>query len=227
METEFSMSVFYSNERLELLIPEEDFNQKDEIDAKSNGEYQLQQPHITPQERQQQLTANQNVELPITTNQNTVSNNTTATTNSTGNVGSRRTRSRKKSHHFRSKTGEPLTVDFILAAKNNNLNGVGGVHQHDALNATSSSSSLKKQEELTNIRKLYFRNLKKKQLKISRPFFSQVWNVNINNNKWVFSQPPIKRGFKRSAHSFQSLRWSVKSLSRFLNKARSALLPFG
>ena len=86
METEFSMSVFYSDERLELLIPEEDFNQKDEIDAKFNGEYQLQQPHITPQERQQQLTANQNVELPITTNQNTVSNNTTATTNSTGNV---------------------------------------------------------------------------------------------------------------------------------------------
>ena len=153
------MSVSYSEKR-KLLIYDEDgvsCQQEDEIDAKNTPGFQPQQPQATAQQPQQQP-----------------SNNTTM---NSGSNHRRISRSRKKSNHFRNnKTGEPLTVDFILAAKNtNNLSGGNGARHHDALNATSSSSSLKKQGELTNMRKRYFRNLKKKHLKISRPFLSQVF----------------------------------------------------
>ena len=89
-------------------------------------------------------------------------------------TGSRR-RYRKKStlNYFRNKSGEPLKVDFVLVAKNNS--NTGGSRQHAQDTPSSSiSASVKKQGEVTDMRKRYFRNLKKKRLKISKPLLSQV-----------------------------------------------------
>ena len=76
-------------------------------------------------------------------------------------------RQRKKSNkHFQHKK-QKLNIDFVLAAKN--------FDRYDDLT--------EKNRELDYLRKKYFHNLKKKRLKISKPFLSQVKGVIILYNK--------------------------------------------